>query len=249
VRLALALVRRGYCLFIGSGYAIGTWALWRSGFRRSRAWKIAGAFAVAQTLAVCVLGGAVLERYLLPVLPITLAAFANAICSLTPRSRNLAFAAMCAASAACIVINPVYPFPLENNLAWTDFVGVQRDAAHYLADQLPPGAILSTSFPFGGCLRRPELGYTSRHLAVDEIPDFTRSSFERLRNHRVDALAVFSSAWDPLGLMQRPRWIAFLERYYGYQPDLTPDQITALLHVRRVARFERHGQWIDVYRR
>ena len=242
VRLGMALFRRGYYLFVGTGYIVGTWALWRGGLQVNRAWKIAGAFAVAHVLAVCVVGGAVLERYLLPVLPIALAAFANAV-----RQRKAAFAAMCAASAACIVVNPLYPFPLENNLAWTDFVEVQRDAARYLEHQMADGAILSTSFPFGGCLRRPELGYASRHLVIDEIPDFTWDSLQLLRNHRVDALAVFSSTWDPLGLMKNPHWIAFLERFYDYRPDVTPEQIMALLRLHKAAHFERHGQWIDIY--
>jgi hypothetical protein len=82
---------------------------------------------------------------------------------------------------------------------------------------------------------------------IDEIPDFTWDSLQLLRNHRVDALAVFSSTWDPLGLMKNPHWIAFLERFYDYRPDVTPEQIMALLRLHKAAHFERHGQWIDIY--
>ena len=250
VRVSLALVRRVYYLFAGTGYFIGTaaWLKTRNQARCSRAWRIAGIFGVTHVLAMCVVGGAVLERYLLPVLPIVLAGFANALCRLTPQGRNRAFAAMCAASIACIFVNPIYPFPLENNLAWTDFVDVQHDAAQYLSTHLPAGATISSSFPFGGCLRRPELGYTSQRFAIDEIPDFTRSSLEALRGRRIDALAVFSSTWDPLGVRRNPRWIGFLERFYAYQPELSVEQIAALLGMRRVARFERHGQWLEVLR-
>jgi len=249
VRLALALFRRGYYLFIGAGYIIGTAALLKTRAlrMRSRAWRIVSVFAVAHVAAMCLTGGAVLERYLLPVLPITLAAFANALCSLAPRFRNAAFAAMCAASSACIPVNPIYPFPLENNLAWTDFVQVQQDAAEYLSARLPAGATLSSSFPFAGCMRRPEFGYTAQRFLIDEIPDFTRASIERLRGHRIDALAIFSPAWDPVGLMRSPRWVTFLRKFYGYQADLDPDQIPSVLGLHRVARFERHGQWIEIF--
>ena len=254
VRLALALFRRGYYLFIGTGYFIGTAALLKTRAVRdlnpwvaSRAWRIAGVFALAHVVAMCLIGGAVLERYLLPVLPITLAAFANAICALTPRFRNVGFAALLAASAACIFVDPIYPFPLENNLAWTDFVQVQHDAAGYLSARLPAGAAISSAFPFAGCMRRPELGYTLRRFLIDEVPDFTRPSLERLRGRHIDAFAIFSSTSDPVGLMRNPRWIAFLQKFYGYEPDIAPDQIPTVLGLHTVARFERHGQWIEIF--
>lgn len=251
VRLMLALFRRAYYLFIGTGYFIGTAALLKKGLhpRLPRPWRIAGAFAIAHVIAMCLIGGAVLERYLLPVLPITLAFLANALCTLTPRLRTAAFLSMCVISAVCIRVNPIYPFPLENNLAWTDFVGVQHDAASYLSTHLRDGATISSTFPFAGCMRRPELGYTNRQFVIDEIPDFTRQSVERLRHDPIDAFAIFSSTWDPLGLTHSPRWVAFLERHYNYRPDLAPDQIPTVLGLHRVAHFERHGQWIDLFMR
>ncbi len=249
VRFALALVRRGYYLFIGSGYFIGTAALLktRNGVLNSRAWRVAGVFVVVHVIAMCLIGGAVLERYLLPVMPIILAAFANALCSFTPRFRNAAFAAMFAASAACIFVNPIYPFPLENNLAWIDFVYVQEDAARYLSSHLTAGAVLSSSFPFAGCMRRPELGYTTQRFVIDEIADFTPVSIEQLRGRHVDALVIFSSTWDPLDLMRNARWIAFLQRFYAYQPEIAPASIPAILGLRLAARFERHGQWVEIF--
>ena len=249
VRLAMALFRRGYYLFIGSGYFIGTAALLKTRALRvdSRGWRVAGIFALVHTIAMCLVGGAVLERYLLPVLPIALAVFANALCSLETRFRNAGFAAMCAVSAACIFVNPIYPFPLENNLAWTDFVQVQRDAAQYLSGRLPAGSTVSSSFPFAGCMRRPELGYTTQRFVIEEVPDFTHESIESLRGHHIDAFAIFSSTGDPFGLMRNPHWVTFLQRFYGYEPDLAADQVPAVLGMHSVARFERHGQWIEIF--
>ena len=54
---------------------------------RTRPWRIAGGLAAAHVLLVSVLGGAVLERYLVPVLPILYIAFAAAIWQLAPRWR------------------------------------------------------------------------------------------------------------------------------------------------------------------
>jgi hypothetical protein len=249
VRLAMAVFRRGYYLFIGTGYVIGTAALLfvRRGFRPSRTWRIVILFGVTHFAVMCIVGGAVLERYLLPILPITLAAFANALCCLKISWRIAGFAGMCAASAACIMVNPLYPFPLENNLAWTDFVDVQLDAAEYLSTHLPAHAVVATTFPFAGSLRRPELGYTMQPFHIEEIAGFTRQSVEPLRSKHVDAFALFSSTWDPLGLMRNPHWVAFLESFYNYQPDVTPDQVPALLGLHPVARFQRHGQWIELF--
>jgi hypothetical protein len=249
VRLAMAVLRRGYYLFIGTGYLIGSVALLKTRrlAPRSRSWRIAGTFALAHFVAMCMIGGAVLERYLLPILPIVLAAFANAICRLSPRWRNSALAAMGTCSVMCIMINPIYPFPLENNLAWADFVSAHQQAARYLNSHLAPDATIATSFPFGNCMRLPELGYTDRRFVIDDLPDFTRASLDTLRGRRIDALAVFTSTWDPLGLERGQRWIEFMRRFYRYQPDVTPAEIPALLGMHSVARFERHGQWIEIF--
>ncbi len=251
VRLALALFRRGYYLFIGTGYFIGTAALVRArSFTGIKGrWPMPHIFAVAHFAAMCVIGGAVLERYLLPVLPIVLAAFANAICSLTPRWRCAAFWGVCSCSTVCIFVNPIYPFPLENNLAWTDFVAVQHDAAQYLSAHLPAGSTIASGFPLNDCMRRPELGYTREHFSIEDVQDYTRASLEPLRGRRIDALAIFSSTWDPIGLEHNARWVAFLERFYDYEPDVPPDQIPALLGLHRVTRFERHRQWIELFQR
>jgi len=112
---------------------------------------------------------------------------------------------------------------------------------------LPPGATVATPFPFGNCLRRPEFGYTTQHFTIEDLPDLTRNSVAPLRGRKVDALAVFPSSGDPLGLMHMPLWVGFLERFYRFEPDVTADQIPALLGMHRVARFEHGGQWIELF--
>jgi hypothetical protein len=248
-RLGMALLRRAYYLFAGSGYLIGSWILWRTRASacRSRPWSISIAFAGVHFAVMCLLGGAVLERYLLPILPLTLAAFANALCTLRPLWRNAAFAGMCACSALCIVVNPLYPFPLENNLSWTDYVEVQHDAATYLSTHLSPGATVVSAFPFAGGLRRPELGYTGSSFNIEELPDFSEASLKRSALHGVGALVIFSSTWDPLGVTAIPLWAEFQSRFYDFHPDVPPFRIPQLLGLHSVARFQRHGQWIEVF--
>src|ERR1019366_5159140 len=128
----LALARRIYFLFIGTGHFIGTlaliWAIRRMPLLRDRPWRIAGSFVLAQMLVVSALGGAVLERYTLPALPIVYIAFATSLRALMPRMRHLALGALLLCLAAGNFINPLYPFPFENNLAFANFTGMEEEA-------------------------------------------------------------------------------------------------------------------------
>jgi hypothetical protein len=65
----------------------------------------------------------------------------------------------------------------------------------------------------------------------------------------VAVLVLYSETWDPLGLMRNPQWTAFLRRYYDYEPPVKANQVRVLLGAQLVARWTRHGQWIEVYQR
>ena len=73
VRFGLTLLRRVYYIFLANWHFIGTLAIvlaWkRTQLFRTREWAVVGSVAAVQTLVVTVLGGAALERYLMPVLP------------------------------------------------------------------------------------------------------------------------------------------------------------------------------------
>jgi 4-amino-4-deoxy-L-arabinose transferase-like glycosyltransferase len=252
VRLPLALARRLYYLFIGTGHWIGTIAviltLRNTKVFGTRAWRVAGVLMAGHVLLVSVLGGAVLERYLVPILPLLYLGFAAAFWQYRTRWRIVSATALIAVLIAGNFVNPPYPFPLENNLAFTDFVTLQSQAAEYLETHIPQARI-ATTFPFASALRRPEFGYVRHSLRVREVEDFSAAQVEELAREDVAALVLYSVAWDPLGLMQNQRWTAFLRKYYGYSPPVSPEEVQALLGAHRVARWTRHGQWIEIYQR
>jgi 4-amino-4-deoxy-L-arabinose transferase-like glycosyltransferase len=252
VRLPLAMLRRLYYLFLGTGHWIGLaaviLALRNTSVFKTRAWRVAGSLAVAHVLLVSVLGGAVLERYLLPMLPLLYLAFALAIWQYQTRWRVASAILLGAALIAGNFVNPPYPFPMENNLAFTDFVTLQSQAAAYLEAQLPR-ANIATTFPLASALRRPEFGYVGHALRVREIDDFTAAKVEPLAREDVAVLVLYSLAWDPMGLMQNRQWTSFLRKYYGYAPPVGPNEVRALLGGHCVARWTRHGQWIEIYQR
>ncbi len=252
VRLPLALVRRLYYLFIGTGHWIGTiaviLALRNTTVFKTRAWRVAGSLVAGHVLLVSVLGGAVLERYLIPLLPVLYIGFSAAFWRYRMRWRIVSATALGAALIAGNFVNPPYPYPLENNLAFTDFVTLQSQAAEYLEARVPQ-ARMATMFPFAGALRRPEFGYVRHAVHVREIEDFSAAHVEPLAREDVAVLVLYSVAWDPLGLMQNRHWTSFLQKYYGYSPPVGPDEVPVLLGAHRVARWTRHGQWIEIYQR
>ena len=92
LRVAVNALRRVYYLFFANLHWIGAFAIlfaWRtSRIFRSRNWRIAGSLAIAHAVTVTLLGGATLERYLLPVLPILYSAMTAGL-SLFPRKPRL----------------------------------------------------------------------------------------------------------------------------------------------------------------
>src|SRR6202035_1880589 len=129
---------------------IGTFAIafvWRtSHLFRSRSWRVAWWLAGAHVALVTLLGGAVLTRYLLPVMPILYAAMAVGLALFPKRPQRICGAALLIGLAASNFINPPYPFPYEDNLAFADFVKLQTSATEFL-DHWFAGARVTTVWP------------------------------------------------------------------------------------------------------
>ncbi|MES1256935.1 MAG: hypothetical protein ABUS51_00835, partial [Acidobacteriota bacterium] len=242
VRFTLAMLRRIYYLLIGTGHFIGTaaflWAIRRTPVFRSRPWRVAGAFVALNTLAVSALGGAVLERYLLPVLPVVYIAFAISLRALTLKPRKWAVAALLACFITANFVNPLYSFPFENNLAFVSFVELQKEAA--AAIDLRPGRI-ATTFPLADALRHPEYGYVPLRRDVIELKGFRASDLLRLQGRRPDMMLIYDTAWDPLHLLQLPFTQWLLKNYYNFEPPLSPDEAARMLSMQVVRRWDYRG--------
>ena len=242
VRFLLALARRFYYLFISTGHIVGTaavfYAFWRMPMLQDRPWRIAATLVVAQVILVSLLGGAVLERYLLPALPILYCAFALALRALTRNWRMAGLVLLLVCLVAADFINPPYPFPFENNLEFVSFVNLEQDAA--AAAELQQGEI-ATAFPLSNALRHPEYGFVSRKLRVREMADFHQEDVMQLRANPPSAVIVFDTAYDPLHLLETD-WIwSLMTRYYGYEPRMNADEIASVLSMRVAGRWQSRG--------
>jgi hypothetical protein len=251
MRIAANTLRRVYYLFFANLHWIGAFAIlfaWRtSRIFRSRNWRIAGSLAIAHTATVTLLGGATLERYLLPVLPILYSAMTAGL-SLFPRKpRFICSAALLAGLTAGIFVNPPYPFPYEDNLAFADFVRLQSEAADYLSHWYS-GAQVATVWPLTVELARPELGYVGSRLAVDPLPDSAAETLRRLDWPKVQALAVFSRNSDPQFSPLRIEPVRRLwQALFGYAPPATEEEVRRIVPYPVAANWRRNGQWMDIF--
>ena len=242
------LARRAYFLFVSDGLFLGSVALFvGSRVLRGREWTIAFLVGGAQILMVSVFGGAALERYLLPAFPILFTAMAAAASTYPASWRWITQTLMTVALVAGLFWNPPYPFPYENNLAMTDFVELQRQAAAYLEAWAPQKRIAS-AWPFTDAVRRPEFGYVTRPLNIVGVDDFRLTSLANLDRRTVDVLVVFAREW-PIegGALDFEFARRYLRRYWGRTTQATPEEIHAGLGFVRISRLTQRGHFIEVY--
>jgi hypothetical protein len=178
---------------------------------------------LAHVFALSVVGGAVLARYMLPVLPLVILVWVSTLWRRVP-AWPLAVALVCGAFAYRCVVNPSYGYPWEENLAYGDFALLHRDAARFLADKYPEARVL-TSWPATDELRNPYYGYTPRALSVVPV--------ESLKREDLEPAAARRSEYDAALL-------------YSTHGGLSLEEAARLLNARVVFREERKGQWVAV---
>jgi 4-amino-4-deoxy-L-arabinose transferase-like glycosyltransferase len=251
VRLVMTLFRRIFFLSVANFHWVGTLAIvyaWRkSHIFRTRAWAIAACLVAAHVLMFTVLGGAVLNRYLLPVLPIVFAAIVVGLSLLPKTPRLAATAVLIAGLVASNFINPPYPFPFEENLAFADFVKLHRDAAEYIAHWYPD-PVVHTAWPMSQELARPELGFVPRRIRVENLPNLAPATLSALDWTKTQIVIVFSRNWDPpFNLMHLAPLRSFWEQFYNFQPGASLQEARARIPFPVEAHFSRRGQWVDIF--
>jgi len=266
-RIFWSLLRRAYELFIGGfNWLLSASALVAIWWKRKRAqtdsadateglsWPpfivLSARLAAIYLLLLSATGGAVLPRYLLPVIPL----FYLAAVALVWRLPRFPARLICAATATCFVwawfINPPYPYPFEDNLGYADFVRLHEEAARYLEAQPGQPRIL-TAWPATDELERPVLGYVRRPLRVVAVQGFAPKDLAKAPPESFDLVYFYSRKWEPPGNWVRrfPAWLRLQARYFDYRPQMATHDLAATYHLRLRAEFERRGQWAQIYSR
>lgn len=247
LQILYSIAERIRFLFFSDGRFIGLVALY-AGWRmlKGTAWRIAGSVAGAQLVLVTLLGGAVLDRYLLPVLPILYAAFAVASSAYPASWRRISNSALILALLLGWFWNPPFPFQYEDNLAMVDFVRLQESAASFL-DGFAPRARIASMWPFTGAIENPDFGYVEQPLHAVKIESFDLAALQALDRSSFDLLVVYTRQYPVEGSwLDITRLDPLLRRLPGYHPQATHEELANHGYI-SLARWKRHGQWIEIY--
>jgi 4-amino-4-deoxy-L-arabinose transferase-like glycosyltransferase len=249
-RAVLVLVRRLYQLGAANFHWVGTIVLlfaWRRGGIRGPNWRAAGAIIAGYVFLHSVLGGAILLRYLLPAVALLYIATGAALERFRPGERAAAYGLLLGGLAVSNWWNPPYPFGYEDNLAVVDFVRLQEQAARWLSENARSQTI-TTAWPLTDALSNPLLGYVQRPLQVQALENFQPASWEHLDADSLKVVALYARSWDPPRGWQRwPPAQRLLQRYFSYEPPLTRGELLTRYELRTAARWERRGQWIEIF--
>jgi hypothetical protein len=206
------------------------------------------AIAIIYLVALSILGGAVLARYMLPVVPLVIL-----ICVSTIWRRLRAWRAVIAVVALAFIsalfVNPPYGFSPEDNLAYRDYIRLHQRAERFL-DQRYPNARVLTAWPASDELTRPYLGYIPKPMQVVKVEDFSAEQVLSASDarSRFDVALVFSTKYQPQHTIfdRWRRWQEWKSRYFGYHVDLTPEIAASVLGGKVVYKERLHGQWVGV---
>jgi hypothetical protein len=199
-------------------------------------------------IAMALIGGAVLARYMLTAVPLVIIL---AVSTLYRRLRywRVAVAVVAVAFIAAWFWNPPYGFSPEDNLAYRDYVVLHENGERFLEARYPMAHVL-TAWPASDELTRPWLGYVTRPVQVVRVEDFSLDqvlSAAEFRDHFEVAL-VFSTKYEPRNaLLDRwSRWTEWKRRFFGFHRDVPPAAAARILNGKIVFSEERAGQWIAV---
>jgi hypothetical protein len=206
------------------------------------------AIVIVYLVSLSVVGGAVLARYMLPIVPLVIL-----VCVSTIWRRMRAWKAIIAVIALAFIsslfVNPPYGFSPEDNLAYRDYIRLHQRAERFLEQKYLTARVL-TAWPASDELTRPYLGYIPTSMPVVKIEDFSVEEVLSAADarSRFDVALVFSTKYQPAPTIfdRWRRWQEWKSRYFGYHVDLTPEVAASVLGGNVVYVDRRRGQWIGI---
>ena len=198
--------------------------------------------------AMSVLGGAVLARYMLPIVPLVILVCVSTVW------RRLRFwkpvIVIAAASfALAIFLNPPYGFSPEDNLAYADYIRLHQRAEAFIEAHYAHARVL-TAWPASDELSRPYLGFVQSAMKVVRIDDFTKEQLMSAADARstFDVAFVFSTKYQPphSAFDRWQLWQEWKTRFFGYHVDISPSGAASILEGNLVYSERHNGQWVGV---
>lgn len=205
--------------------------------------------AIVYLLALSVLGGAVLARYMLPVVPLFILIAVSTIWRRL-RAWRAVLAVVVIAFVAALFVNPPYGFSPEDNLAYRDYIQLHQGAEAFIVTHYPHARVL-TAWPASDELSRPNLGYITQPMQVVRIEDFSVEEVMAAADERsrFEVALVFSTKVQPSRSWfdHWQRWQDWKKRYFGYHIDVNPEAAASILGGTIVyVGPPKQGQWVAV---
>jgi len=206
------------------------------------------AIAILYLISLSVVGGAVLARYMLPVVPLVILVCVSTIWRRLPAWKAV-IGVISLAFVSALFVNPPYGFSPEDNLAYCDYIRLHQRAETFLEERYPHARVL-TAWPASDELTRPYLGYVPKAIQVVKIEDFSAEQVLSAADARssFDVALVFSTKYRPQhSVFDRLRlWQEWKSRYFGYHVDLTPEVAASVLGGNIVYVERRRDQWVGI---
>jgi len=203
---------------------------------------------LAYIVTLSVAGGAMLTRYLLPVVPLVILI---CISTLYRRARRWTcwIVFTCAAFVAQLFITPPYRIAPEDTLLYRDYVILHKLAADELARRYPQARVL-TAWPASDELTRPFLGYVKQPMEVVRIENFSPLEMVRASHatDQYDVVLLFTTKWQPPHPLFRflPFGLRLQQMYFDYHEDVPPQAAANLLGGRMVSYLNRNNEWVAI---
>ena len=206
------------------------------------------AITVSYSVALAIVGGAELARYMLPVVPLVIVVSVSTLRRRVRMWRGV-IAIVVLAFVVALFVNPPYGFSLEDNLAYRDYIELHQQAENFIETHYPKACVL-TAWPASDELSRGYLGYVKKPMKVFRIDDFTVEQLMSAREVQTqfNIALVFSTKYEPPhSIFDRLQfWQEWKTRFFGYHRDAPADVAAELLGGRVVYRDRRNGQWIGL---
>jgi len=202
----------------------------------------------AYVVAMAVVGGAVLARYMLPVVPLVIIIWVSTLW----RRVRLWWAVVAMVVLAFVIglfVNPPYGFSFEDNLAYSDCILLHQRAEQFVEARYPMARVL-TAWPASDELTHPYLGYVTRPMRVLRIEDFSAEQLLVAAEARsaFDVALLFSTKYEPPHpwFEHWRAWQSWKMRFFGYHRDVPPAAAAEILGGKVVYSETRDGQWAAV---
>lgn len=201
---------------------------------------------LANVLAESVLGGAVLARYMLPVVPLVILV---CVSTMWRRIRQWTWfiAIACVAFVVQLFVPPPYRIAPEDTLLYRDYVILHKIAADELSTRHPHARIV-TAWPASDELTRPFLGYVKQPLDVLRIDNFSPLNVELTAQatDQFDIAYLFTTKWEPPHPFLAEVFLgkSLQERFFDYHEDILPQRAANTLGGKTETYLNRNNEWI-----